>query len=152
MKLPAVGVMVLLGAAGVAQAGSLPDMSSVLSPGTWAFVVEPHVQLGSMTLPEKIIKHSKCVTKEDLKKTWFSQSDNKACKTISTSYSGHVLSFTQKCKIEGNAVTAKGRITIDSSTAYHGEVDSTGTVSGQPLKGHTTIKAHRTGSCAGSKD
>ena len=152
MKLPVAGMMILLGMAGVAQAGSLPDMSSVLSPGEWAFVVEPSVQLGSMKLPEKTITHSKCVTKEDLKKTWFEQNSNKECKTISASYSGHVLSFTQKCKIEGDEVTAKGRITIDSSTAYHGAVDSTGTVNGQALKGHTTIKAHRTGACSGSKD
>ncbi len=152
MKLPAVGMMILLGAAGVAQAGSLPDMSSVLSPGQWAFVVEPNVQLGSMKLPEKTIKHSKCVTKEDLKKTWFAQNSNKECTTVSASYSGRVLSFTQKCKIEGNEVTAKGRITIDSSTAYHGAVDSIGTVSGQALNGHTTIKAHRTGSCGDSQD
>ena len=152
MKLPAVGVMILLGAAGVAQAGSLPDMSSVLSPGEWTFVVDPSVQLGSMKLPEKTIKHSKCVTREDLKKTWFTQNDNKQCKTVSVSYSGHVLRFTQKCKVNGDEVTAKGTITIDSSTAYHGAVVSTGTVNGQALKGHTTIKAHRTGSCDGPKD
>lgn len=150
MKILTMAAVALLGLLSTtARAGSLPDLSSVLQPGEWAFVVKPDVQIGSIKVPEKTIKHSKCVSRDELRKNWFAQNE-KGCTTESAKFSGHVLVFARKCVVEGNQVTAKGRITIDSSTAYHGEVDSTGTVGGQKLQGHTSIEAHRTGDCNGS--
>lgn len=147
MKMRLIGMVLVAGVlAAAARAGQLPDLSSVLTPGEWVFEASPSVQLGSMPVPERHIKHSMCLTKSDLKKTWFSQNE-KNCTIQSVHYANHVLVFTQRCQVASGDITAKGRLVIDSRTAYHGEVNSTGTLNGQALKGHSTIKAHRTGSC-----
>lgn len=149
MKLHTIGIALVLAAVPLAaHAAKVPDLSHVVDPGEWAYAVEAKMQIGQMAIPAKTLSHKKCVTQKDLDKSknWFTKS-NKQCTLESMNYSGNVLTFTQKCQIGGGDMTLKGNMTIDSRTAYHGVIDTTGSVGGQNVTGHTTIRAHRTGAC-----
>ncbi|MGH8127613.1 MAG: DUF3617 domain-containing protein [Gammaproteobacteria bacterium] len=149
MKLHTVGIALLLAAAPwAAQAAKAPDLSHVINPGEWAYTVDANMQIGQMAIPAKKLSNKKCITQKDLdkSKSWFAKS-NKQCTLKKISYAGKVLTFTQKCQVSGGDMTLKGNMTIDSRTAYHGVIDTTGSVGGQNVTGQTTIKAHRTGGC-----
>lgn len=153
MKLHTLGLALVLGAVPLAaHAATAPDLSHVIDPGEWAYAVEANMQIGQMTIPAKKLSQKKCVTQKDLNKSknWFAKS-NKQCTLENMNYSGHVLTFTQKCQLSGGNMTLQGNMTIDSRSAYHGVIDTTGNVGGQNVKGHTTIKAHRTGKCTADK-
>lgn len=153
MKLHTVGIALLLAAAPwAAQAAKAPDLSHVIDPGEWAYTVEASIQIGKMKIPPKTLSNKRCITQKDLdkNKNWFAGT-HKQCTTQSVNYSGHVLTFTLQCKTEDRNMTAKGRMNIDSRTAYHGMVDTTGNVGGQDARSHTTITAHRTGACTPEK-
>ncbi|MGA7964559.1 MAG: DUF3617 family protein [Gammaproteobacteria bacterium] len=154
MKLHTVGITLLLAAVPwAAHAAKVPDLSHVVDPGEWAYSVEANMQVGEMAIPVKKVSRKKCVTQKDLDKSknWLANS-NKQCTLENMNYSGHVLTFTQKCKLNGGNMTMQGKMTIDSRSAYHGVIDTTGNVGGKDVKGHTTIKAHRTGRCTVDKD
>ncbi|HYW76406.1 MAG TPA: DUF3617 family protein [Gammaproteobacteria bacterium] len=133
------------------NAAGVPDLSHAIKPGVWEYVVKPHIKFGSMVVPSHTISNKKCVTRKQLdhSRTFLANSQGK-CKIESINYAGHVLTYTQKCAEGGGELTMHGRMKIDSPTSYHGTVETVGTMSGQKITGHTTLKAHRTGSCGGS--
>ena len=154
MKLHTVTIAVLLGATALAvHAASAPDLSHAIDPGEWAYVVDPQVQIGGLQIPSKTIHDKACVTQKklDTNKDWFVHSRQKQCTFESVKYQGHVLTYTEKCAMGGGHMTMHGRMTIDSRTAYHMTVDTTGSMGGQKLQGHAKITAHRTGDCGGTK-
>ena len=133
------------------SAAGVPDLSNAIKPGEWMYVVQPHVKLGNLQVPSHTISNKKCITQKQLSQSRdFLINGRGKCKIKSISYSGHVLTYTQKCTGGTGKLTLHGRMKIDSRTSYHGTVDTTGTISGQKVTGHTTLKAHRTGSCGGS--
>lgn len=154
MKLHTVAIAVLLGATALTvRAASAPDLSHAIDPGEWAYVVDAQVQVGGVQIPSKIINNKACVTQKklDTNKNWFVQSKQKQCTFESVKYQGHELTFTEKCTMSDGQVTMKGDLKIDSRTSYHMTVETTGTMGGQNVQGHTSITAHRTGACSGAK-
>lgn len=154
MKLHTVGITLLLAAVPwAAHAAKVPDLSHVVDPGEWAYSVEANMQVGGMAIPVKKLSKKKCITQKDLDKSknWLEDS-NKQCILENMNYTGNVLTFTQKCKLNDGSMTMQGKMTIDSRTAYHGVIDTAGSVGAQNVKGHTAIKAHRTGPCTPGKD
>ncbi len=151
-KLRSLAFATVLGATAFSvSAAGVPDLSHAIKPGVWEYVVTPHIQFGSMVVPSHTISNSKCVTRKQLNKSRnFLANGHGKCKIEAIHYSGHVLTYTQKCTEGAGELTMHGRMKIDSPTSYHGTVDTAGTMSGQKVTGHTTLKAHRTGSCAGS--
>lgn len=150
MKLHVVGIVLALSVAPfVAGAAPTSDLSHAIDPGEWAYSVHARMQLGQMDIPAKTISNKKCITQKDLDKSkdWFTNSSNQQCTMKGMRYSGHVLTFTQQCRMDGGELTVKGRMTIDSRSKYHGVFDTTGTIAGQDVVGHTTISAERTGDC-----
>lgn len=149
MKLHTLGFVLALAAAPLAvHAAKAPDLSHVIDAGEWAYSVTANMQLGETNIPPRTVSNKKCITQKDLDKSkdWFTNS-NKECTMEDMHYSGHVLTFTQKCQVGGGNLTVKGKMTIDSRSAYHGDITTTGTIGGQSVEGHTTIKAQRTGDC-----
>lgn len=154
MKLPKAAVLVLLGATALTvRAASAPDLSHAIEPGEWAYVVHPQVQIGGMPVPSRTIHNKACITQKklDMNKDWFAHAKQKQCTIESVKYHGHVLTYTEKCTMGGGNMVMHGRMTIDSRTSYHMTVDTSGSMGGGKLEGHTRITAHRTGDCGGSK-
>ena len=133
------------------SAAGVPDLSHAIKPGEWAYIVQAHIKVGSMTVPSHTISNKKCITRKELDHTRdFLAHENGKCKIESINYSGHVLTYTQNCTEGTGTFTMQGRMKIDSPTSYHGTVDTRGTMGGQQVTGHTTLKAHRTGACGAS--
>jgi hypothetical protein len=154
MKLHTVAIALVLGATALTvRAASVPDLSHAIDPGEWAYTVDPQIQLGDMQMPSKPIHNKECVTQQklDKNKDWFTHSKPKQCTLESAKYHGNELTFTEKCMMTGSPMTVKGHLTLDSRTSYHMTVDTTGTVGGRKLQGHTKITAHRTGDCGDAK-
>lgn len=154
MKLHTVAIALVLGATALTvRAASVPDLSHAIDPGEWAYTVDPQIQLGDMQMPSKTIQNKKCVTQQELDKNkdWFTHSQQKQCTMESVRHQGHELTFTEKCEMNGNSMTVKGHLTLDSRTSYHLVVETTGTMAGRQLKGHTEVTAHRVGDCGGAK-
>jgi len=153
MKLHTIGIALVLAVVPLAaQAAKTPDLSHAIDPGEWAYAVGVRMQIGQMTIPTKKFSYKKCVTQKDLDKNrnWFERT-HKQCAMENIGYAGHVVSFTQKCRLGGGAMTTRGKIIFDSRTAFHGTFDTTGTAGGQKVDGHTTITARRTGRCTQAK-
>lgn len=151
MKLHSLGIALAVSVVSLA-AGAAPtsDLSRAVDPGEWTYTVHAMMQLGKTDIPAKTITNKKCITQQDLNKSkdWLTNSRDRQCKMQDMRYAGHVLTFTQQCRMGGGELTVKGKMTIDSRTAYHGVFDTTGNIAGQAVVGHTTISAQRTGDCA----
>ena len=133
------------------SAAGVPDLSHAIKPGEWAYIVQPHLRVGSMQVPSHTISNKKCVTRKQLDHTRdFLTKGQGKCKVESIDYSGGVLTYTQKCTEGTGRLILHARMKIDSPTSYHGTIDTTGTMAGKRITGHTTLKAHRTGSCGAS--
>lgn len=133
------------------SAAGVPDLSHAIKPGEWAYIVQPHIKVGSMQVPSHTTSNKKCITRKQLDHTRdFLAHGQGKCKIEAINYSGHVLTYTQKCKEGTGSFTMHARMKIDSPTSYHGTVDTRGTIAGQQVIGHTTLKAHRTGACGAS--
>jgi hypothetical protein len=153
MKLHTIGIVLVLAVISfAAYAATTPDLSHAIDPGAWTYAVEAKMQIGQMTIPTSKLSYQKCVTQKDLdkNKNWFKRTQ-KQCAMKNVSYVGHVVNFTQKCRLGGGAMTIRGKITLNSRTIFHGTFDTTGTVGGKKVEGHTTITARRTGRCTPAK-
>jgi len=149
MKLHTLGFALALAVVPLAaHASKAPDLSHVIDPGEWAYSVTANMQLGETNIPPRTVSNKKCITQKELddNKNWFTNS-NKQCTMEKMNFSGHVLTFTQKCQVGGGNLTVKGKMTLDSRAAYHGDITTTGSIGGQDVEGHTTSKAQRTGDC-----
>ncbi len=147
MKLHTIGIALVLAVVPfAAHAATTPDLSHAIDPGEWTYAIEARMQVGQMTIPARKLSYKKCVTQKDLdkNKNWFKRTSAQ-CTMENVGYVGHVVNFTQKCRLGGGAMTIRGKITLDSRTAFHGTFDTTGTAGGQKVAGHTTITARRTG-------
>ena len=135
------------------RAASAPDLSHAIDPGEWAYVVEPQIRIGDMEMPSKTIHNKKCITQQELdkNKNWFTHARQKQCTLEAVKYQGHELTYTEKCNMDGGHMTMRGRLQLDSRSSYHMTVETTGTMGGHKLQGHTSITAHRTGDCGGTK-
>lgn len=150
MKLHRIGIALALAAAPLAaMAANTADISKAIDPGEWAYSVHARMRLGQMDIPARTVSNKKCITQKDLdrSKDWVTNSRNGQCTMENMNFSGHVLTFTQKCSMGSGTLTVKGKMTIKSRTAYHGVFTTTGTIGGRDVEGHTTLDAHRTGDC-----
>lgn len=122
--------------------------SQILSPGLWQISVQPQ----SAAIPTTMapLQVSRCLTPEDAKDPskllgTITSPDVSGCTYSDKSYSGNTFHFTMEC-MGTFAIKATGDVSFTSST-LSGTIDTSATVSGQPLEMKNSVSAQRIGDC-----
>lgn len=131
-------------AAASAYAGGL-DMR----PGLWEVVTTTTTTGLPFAMPAKTSSSKHCISEKQLAAPWKGLQDNKNCKVTELHSDRNGASWEVRCTGEA-AAQGKGRMTMDSPTAYHGYVDLTTSEGGLKMHVHTELTGRRIGNCTGS--
>lgn len=119
-----------------------------LTPGLWQISVK--TQSAAVSADMAPLQVSQCLTLEDAKDPskllgTIASPDASGCKYLDKSYSGNTFHFTMECT-GAIAIKASGEVSFTSST-MSGLINTSATVSGQPLEMKNFVSAQRTGAC-----
>ncbi|MBN2107543.1 MAG: DUF3617 family protein [Deltaproteobacteria bacterium] len=101
-------VFILLSAPGLAAAE--PNMQE----GQWEITTT--VDMPGMPAAMPAMKHTQCITKNDLVPRSQTQQQNQECTVTDTKTSGNTVTWAMKCKTGGSDMTGKGSITYSGDT------------------------------------
>lgn len=136
----------------VATAPAFAAKTLDFKPGMWETHINVKVEGMPMALPPQSYK--RCATADDIAKSEdilihpASQDPDQKCKVKQYEHKGNTISMHLVCSSKSGPAEFRGKIIIDSKTAYHGGFDGDITTDMGPMKMHQTISGKRTGNCS----
>lgn len=133
-------------------ASAFADKSLNFEPGMWETHINVKVEGMPMALPPQSYK--RCATADDIARQEdvlihpASQDPDQKCEVKQYEHKGNTISMHLVCSGNSGPAEFRGKIIIDSKTAYHGGFDGEVTTEMGPMKMHQTISGKRTGKCS----
>jgi len=138
---PLIVALLFMALAAPAPAGAGPDMQE----GLWE--ITSTVDMPGMPAAMPPVKHSQCITKNDLIPKPQSQQPNQQCTVTGSNISGNTVTWTMQCSSEGSDMEGSGNITYQGDS-FDGAFIMNMAVPGQgAMKMTQKMKGKRLGPC-----